>query len=559
GVQIPGSSSATSNPLADINPADIEMLEVLKDASSAAIYGARGANGVVIINTKRGNKNRIKLTYNVDFGLQNLTHPDNIKLMNATQFAERVNQIYTDEGNNPVFGGPNTTLYPPEYFPAPSQLGEGTDWIDAMTVRNAPVQNHQISISGGGENHNVYLSLNYFDQQGILITGGFKRYSIRVNTDHTLNKWFKAGNSLMVSNTNLLGNNETGNSDGIVRQSFLYAPTIPIYKEDGTFAGPPTAFYPPRRNPYASWTSTERNNKVLRVLGNIYGEIQPLKELSYKSSLSVDLNYHNSNRFTPTYNEGITNSNVSEVASSQGNFYSWIWNNVITFNKQFEKHHISALTGNEAIHSKSDDLSGSASYTDNAIKIVKLTGSQTANFSESLSEYALISYFGNLSYNYDEKYYLEGNVRRDGSSRFGLNTRWGVFPSGSAAWRISKESFFPKNLVDDLKIRGSYGEVGNDKIGNFAYIAPVSTTLYALSGLNSDFKIGSVIEELANANLKWETSRQFNVGLDMTLIASKMTIAADYFKTDVSDMLLGVAVPAIAGSASSITSNAGSL
>lgn len=560
GVQIPGSSSATSNPLASINTSDIESLEVLKDASSAAIYGARGANGVVIITTNRGKKEKMKLTYSTDFGIQNFAK-NNVEFLNAQQFAERANKMYADAGKPVPFGGTDTNTYPVAYFPSPSQLGEGTNWMDEMTVKNAPVQNHQIAISGGNENHNIYLSLNYFDQDGILLTSGFKRYSIRLNTDNILNKWLTVGNSLSVSNTDLIGNSDIASPGGEsnISQMYRYAPTIPVYNADGSFAGPPTNFYGPSRNPYAAWATTERSTKNLNVLGNFYAKVQLMKELSFKSSVSVDLGHENFSQYIPIYYEGIVTSGVTSVSYNTGKAYTWIWNNVLTFDKQVKKHHVSALAGTEAIRSKYNDLTSSAAFTDNSIKIVKATGATTSNFSQFLSAYSLVSYFGNLSYNYDQKYYLEGNIRRDGSSRFGINTRWGLFPSGSVAWRISKESFFPKTTVDDLKFRASYGMVGNDKIGNFRYIVPLSTTLYSLSGKNSDFAIGQMINNLANPGLKWETSKQFNVGLDMTLLDNKMTFSADYFKTDVSDMLLGLTVPDITGTPGSITTNAGSL
>jgi TonB-linked SusC/RagA family outer membrane protein len=239
---------------------------------------------------------------------------------------------------------------------------------------------------------------------------------------------------------------------------------------------------------------------------------------------------------------------------------------VLTWDKLTGKHHFTALAGTEAIEAKSDGLNATSAYLDDAIKVVRIAGSEQSNLEQGLSSYSLLSYFGNFSYNYDQKYYLEGNIRRDGSSRFGENSKWGVFPSFSVAWRLSKELFFPKNLADDLKLRLSYGEVGNDKIGNFSYIAPIGTVLYSMSNTNGSFETGAAINSLANPDLKWEISKQFNIGIDMLFLDNKLNIVADYFETKVEDMLLGLSIPAITGitnprsiNNASVIANAGSL
>jgi TonB-linked SusC/RagA family outer membrane protein len=568
GIQMVGGTTDTYNSLAMINPNDIESLEVLKDASAAAIYGARGANGVVIITTKRGIVGKPQVSYSGSFGIQNLINPNNFGVLNAKEYAEVVNATVMADGLGAIFGGTNTVQYPPEYFPAPSSLGAGTDWIDEITNKNAPTQEHQLSVSGGNENHKYYLSLNYLNESGIIINTSFKRYSIRLNTDNTINKLLKVGNSLFLTNSssNLIVANRSDEGGNFLR-ALMYAPTIPVYKTDGTFAGPPTSFYGPARNPVADILSPDIDNSRTNIAGNIYGELSILKGLSFKTTLSISLSLDTRATFTPTYSEGIVSKATTSVGTGADRGSGWRWSNVLSYSRDFGKHHLSSLIGTEANEGKSNSLSGSATYTDNSIRIVSSSGSKTYSFNQALSSSSMISYFGNLSYNFDNKYFIEGNIRRDGSSKFGKNSRWGTFPSFSAAWRISQESFFPKEIINELKLRSSYGLIGNDKIGDFAYIAGLKNVFYAFGGNNGSFSNGIAINGLANPDLKWETSAQMNVGLDLGMLKNKLSFTGEYFQTKVTDMLLGLPIPAVTGINAStytidlarIISNAGSL
>jgi TonB-linked SusC/RagA family outer membrane protein len=568
GIQMVGGTTDTYNALTMINPNDIESLEVLKDASAAAIYGARAANGVVIITTKRGVAGKPQVSYSGSFGIQNLINPNNFGVLNAKEYAEMVNATVMADGQGAIFGGTNTVQYPVEYFPAPNTLGAGTDWLDEITNSNAPTMEHQFSVSGGNADHKYYLSLNYLNESGIIINTSFKRYSVRLNTDNTINKALKVGNSLFVSNSssNLIIGNRT-DEGGNFLTALMYSPTIPIYKADGTYAGPPTAFFPPSRNPVAGILDPDINNGRTNIAGNVYGDLSILKGLSFRTTLSISVSLDTRDTFTPTYSENIVSKSTTSVGTGSDRGSGWRWSNVLTYNTDLDKHHISTLIGTEASEGKSNSMSGSATYTDNAIRIVSSAGSKTYSFSQSLSSSSMVSYFGNLSYNYDNKYYLEGNIRRDGSSKFGINSRWGTFPSFSAAWRISQESFFPKEIINEMKLRGSYGIVGNDKIGDFAYIAGLKNIFYAFGGNNGSFSNGLAIDALANPDLKWETSAQMNIGFDIALLENKLTFTGEYFETKVRDMLLGLPIPAVTGinastytiDLSKIISNAGSL
>ncbi len=548
GIQISGSATDTFNPLANFNPNDIESVEVLKDVSSSAIYGARAANGVVLITTKRGKDSTPEISYTASFGVQNLTNPNNFEVLNGREYAEWVNKLETLDGKSAIFGGTNTSVYPAKYFPAPAQIGKGTNWLDLISRSNSPVHEHQLSINGGNEKHKYYLSASYYDQDGIIKSTSFKRYSIRLNTDNTLNKWLKVGNSFSVSHSKQMGIDVNRTMGGSVIAASLYTPpTINATNEDGSTAGPITAFYKPERTPYSVLTNDYNEDRRTDLMGNIYADIQLFDGLSFRSNISATMNFTSDEDFTPLYQEGITQSSVTQNIYTTTSGSEWLWNNVFTYDKMFGKHHLTALGGMEATESKSNRFNGNSAFNENKIRVVRSLGATTSSFALTMTSASLISYFGNISYNFDQKYYLEGNIRRDGSSQFGLNSRWGTFPSFSVAWRISKENFFSFSWLDDLKIRASYGEVGNNKVGNFAYIAPLQTVRYSMSGNDNQYNTGTVIGSLANPDLKWETSKQKNIGMDATLFNNKLTLAVDYFQTDVEDMLLGLLVPAFTG------------
>ena len=569
GVQVVGDQSENYNPLTALNPNDIESMEVLKDASSAAIYGARGANGVVIITTKRGDGDgKAKLSFSGTFGVQNLLNAGNFDVLNASEFAQVVNVTSLAGGGKQIFGGPDTGQYPPEYFPSPSALGAGTSHLNEI-FQTAPMQEYQLAVQGGKPKSTYYFSMNYLNQEGIVKTTSFDRVTARFNSDSEIFDFLKIGNSFGLSysnSTEIQGSSRT-DEGGTIGRSLTIAPTIPIFNNDGTYAGPPTAFYPPERTPYALLHDTDRGTTRTGFTGNVYAQINIIKGLSFKTSLGFGLNNSKGEYFSPTYSEGIVSSNVTNVSENYSEGRSYQWSNVLSYNTSLGKNNITALAGFESLESVFSNIIGKATYKDNAIRIVSSTGSLTSNINQYKGSSSMLSYFGNAGYNYDSKYYIEGNIRRDGSSRFGENNRWGIFPSASAAWRISEEGFFNLSFIDDFKLRGSYGEVGNDKIGDFSYIAGIKNVVYAFGGNNGSFSNGQAIDALGNPDLKWETSKQTNFGIDLTMFDGKWTVAAEYFKTDVEDMLLGVPVPATSGISNStyeiflatVTANAGSL
>ena len=552
--------------LQGINPDEIESIEILKDASSAAIYGARGANGVVLITTKRGKAGKMKVTYNGSIGFQNMINSGNAELLNAREYAEVQNTMYRNDGLPEPFGGdPNM---PADLFPPPSKLGEGTDWLDVMFRSNAPIHDHLLSFSGGSENHTAYVSISYFNQDGIGIESGMSKLNFRVNTDHKIKKWLKIGNSTSFGNREVDGQDWTDHKWGQFYGTVLTPPTIPVFNEDGTLAGPEHPFYGPARTPYAKVISSDPVNKSFGLSNSIYADFQIWKFLDFRTNFNN--NYYSSastNYTNDIYDEGIVADNRVKVKANNSYSTGWTWSNVLKFNNSFGSHNVHALAGYERRYSMWNSISGYSEYLDPSYRIVSSGPAELSTLNQYRGEESMVSYFASASYNFKERYYFTGNIRHDGSSRFGENNRFGTFPSFSVAWRLSNESFFPENdIVTDIKLRGSWGQVGNDKIGNYKYIAPMANVFYTFSGQNGDFESGLVTSGLANTDLKWETSTQTNFGIDLMMFKSKLRLTADYFVTDVSDMLLGKTIPVTAGIASlswgryvSVITNVGAL
>ncbi len=556
--------------ISSINSNDIESIEILKDASSAAIYGARGANGVVLVTTKGGGKNGVTVGYNGSFGWQNIINIGDVNLLNGQQFAEVYNQGFINDNRERPYGGKLTFLYPREFFPDPSELGAGTNWWDVMTVNNAPVQEHSISIGGGNEKQKMYSSFSYYDQVGNVVNTGFSRYSFRINSDHKVTDWLTAGNNTSISWSTTEGMGENGRFAD-VWSALVYNPLIDLYKEDGSFAGPPHPHYGKSRNPYAISENTNKISKDARIENNIYLGITLFKDLTFKSNLAFRMLSGSGDSFyNGIFEEGIAKGSNTSVAYDITKNFNYQWSNILNYSKEIKGHKISVLGGYEVQYFENEIMSGGATYVDPTLKIVNTNLSEIAQARNIKISGSMISYFGSLNYNYNDKYYITGNIRRDGSSKFGANTRFGVFPSVSGAWRVSGENFFPETVISDLKLRASFGEVGNDKIGDFKYIAPLREAKYAMSGANGAYQIGNIYAEAANPDLRWEFSKQTNFGIDLGMFENRLNVTADYFVTYVEDMLLGIKIPTVTGIAGisrtapnpnykSIVTNAGAL
>lgn len=519
------------NPLSTINPNDIVSVEVLKDASATAIYGARAANGVVLITTKRGKAGEAKISYNGYYANQSL--PNKLEMMTLPDYASYQVQIANDLDRQVD-----------QRYLDPSLLGAGTDWQDEV-FRDAGMQSHQLSISGGNENTKYAVSGGYFQQDGIIIGSNFDRITTRVNLDNRVNSWFKAGASLAYANTNeRITLNDGG--DGVIMQALLMPPDVAVRGFDGEYAGPSSNTAGISFNPVGS--ALLRNNTLdrQRLMANIYGEVDLFKGLSFRSEIGFDDNHSLNKAFHPTFTWGALQNNENQLRQREENSFFWIWKNYLTYDVDLgERHGLTALLGAEAQKSSWEGSQVTKKqFSSNDIQVLSEGNDITSRTSGWKDAASLASYFGRFNYSFDDKYLLTLTMRADGSSKFGPNNKWGYFPSGSLAWRVSKEEFLKSaDFIYDMKLRAGYGEVGNEAIANYLYGASLLT-------VNTPFGTGYRMEKISNPDLKWEATRQFNAGLDLALFEGRIDFTIDFYQKQTSDMLLQLSIPSYLGGTS---------
>lgn len=546
GVQRDPGNDENSNPLANINPNDIESIDILKDAASTAIYGARAANGVVLITTKRGSAGKAQISYSSYYGIQGPTR----KIpppMNAAQFGENMNRAFTAAGQEAP-------------FPNLQSLGEGTDWMAAGT-QQGKVMDHQLSISGGSAKSRYYISTNYFKNDGIMLKTYFERMSLRINTDNQVAKNIKVGNSLMLSRVNQR-NNGAGNRTfihGAFTSLYQTNPTQSIYNEDGSYAGPTDVRMERTGNSIADRLRVTQENESYDLIANLYAEYEPVKNLRFRTSFSTNLVFGNQYSFNPIWEYGLVNSaGLSSVSAGSSTSRQWIFENTLSYTKSFGKHNLSALLGTTALDLSFRSASQSGSYDTDAFTEIDTQSMIASNSSTNSSQESLASVFGRVIYDFSDKYLLTMNIRRDGSSKFGPNRKFGAFPSVSAGWRISEEGFFPKGgLVDNLKLRAGWGQVGSDAIGNFRYLARVQSGYnYAFGNRTGITSLGAALGDLGNPDIKWETVTEYNIALEASLLNGAINFSAEYFDRTRTDMLLTLDLPGVSG-LRTVTQNTG--
>lgn len=529
-------SGTPTNPLASINPSDIESIDVLKDASATAIYGSRGANGVVIITTKKGKAERSNVTYEASFGTQ--TIQSKIDVLGAKDFAVLRNEALFDSN-------PNAGKYQYLSQAQIDVLGEGTNWQNSA-FRTAPQQNHQLAVSGGSEKVQYLISGNYFDQRGIIRNTDFSRLGFRANVDA------KPGDKFKVS-ANLTASKSDANvaPSGIIGSLLIMPPTATIYEPDGTYTlrNPFENIF---ANPIATINETLNKSTINRLLGTTFGEYSLTKDLKLKVLLGVDVNNQKEKYYVPsTIYEGVGVGGSAELGAV--NYYSWLNENTLNYSKSIGKHNFDGLIGftqQEAIHESlragaqqfvSDDLTYSSIQSGSTL---------VRPYSDTYS-WVLHSYLARVNYNYNNLYYLTASLRRDGSSRFGKNNKWGNFPSLAASWKVSNESFFKPllNTINDLKVRASFGTTGNLEIGQYQSLS----TLYSLNYIfGSNIVTGFSPNRIPNENLGWETTYQYDGGLDIGFFNSRILASLDIYYKKTTDLLLNVEIPWTTGYASSL-------
>ncbi|MFT3936198.1 MAG: TonB-dependent receptor [Chitinophagaceae bacterium] len=551
GIQISNGGAVTDvSPLSSINPNDIESVDILKDASATAIYGARGANGVVLITTKRGKSGATRVQLDTYQGIQNITKK--LKMLDASQFAKLEKDIY------------NSAIYTD-----PASLGKGTDWQDII-YRQAKIQNYQAAVSGGSDKTVFSLSGNYFNQDGIIIKSNFNRYSLRATLDHTISDHFKVGTSILGSyttNTNIpTGINSIDGpvvTQGIVGAALGAPPTLVPYKADGSiypFADQFNGRYREVANP-AGLAQILNRNTIKRTLANLYAEAKIIDGLTYRASFNADVSNTLNDYYSPLYILGKAEVNANSGSGSKGNVNttSWLHESILTYNRSFGEHSLK-FTGVYAIQSNlynANSISASG-FPNDATTNEALGLAVNRTVSSSRTKDALNSYMGRINYGFANKYFLDITARRDGASKFGENHKWGFFPAVAGAWRIIEEKFMKSSKIfSDLKLRASYGITGNA-----AAIGPYQSLALETSGSNYQFNhiytVGISPSGIPNSDLRWEKSIQTNIGLDIGLLQNRLNLVVDYYNKKTQDLLFVKNLPLSSGYAS-VTGNFASI
>lgn len=520
-----------------LNTEDVETVDVLKDASATAIYGSRGANGVVLVTTKKGKAGDGKISFSANWGVQSAT--DIPEMLNASQFASLHNEMIANY-NQSVSEA--SRLKQREDFADPTAWGKGTDWLDEL-FRTAWMQNYTLSYSGGNEKSNYYVSGGVFDQDGIVLDTSYRRYTFQFNSESKLRSWLKFGNNVTLSHDL----KKQGSYD--IRETMAALPSQPVYNDDGSYSGPgePAYQYGDIRNPLGRATVNREETRGYNVLGNLYAEIKLFDKLTFKTLGGIDFKFWDKHNFSPRYDWKPIPQRDSYLYEESNKSFTYLWDNTLTYTGTFnDLHHLTVLLGssaqNNVYNRMNASVQGFLSDSNNQLA----NGLKDPTVGGTRNDWAILSFFGRVNYNLAEKYLFTATVRRDGSSRFSASNRWGTFPSFSAAWRLSEEAFYRKNKwVSDIKIRLGYGETGNqDGIDNYAYFTKLKTGQYVFNGTPVSTLYPLI---MPNPDVKWETVKQWNAGIDVSLIDQRISLTLDAYLKNTSDMLVPMSVPITTG------------
>ena len=554
GFALSSTSSQISNPLNTIPPQDVQSVAILKDASATAIYGSRGANGVIIITTKKGTSGKTQVQISVNTGYQILPTRADPNLLNAEEFARFKKQSYSDQILADT-GREATIEEIPEVYRNPEQYGEGTDWFDVIT-HAAPVYDINFSLSGGNESLRTYMSAGYLNQDGVVVSTGYERYSLRFNVDVNLSEKLKLGVNLAPTFSKRGGNTAGGGGrgGGGFGDAVVASPIPPVFNEDGTYNAMiqehPSIF--PYPNPLMSLRETKDESESMRILASAFAEYEIFDNLKLKSSFNVDWQDERRDYFRPsTLGRLFQFPPTIPVSFYQRDSYlNWLNENNLTYENTIGDHSINALLGFsiQEEKSRSADFQGD-DYPDDDVQTFNAAARITG--ATSIEEWSLISYLARINYSFRNKYLLTATIRRDGSSRFGPDNRWGNFPSVALGWNVSKEPFLQNanDWLNDLKVRASYGKSGNFQIGNYTYRSNVASNNYILGG---QLVGGKTMTSLANPNLGWEKMNEINLGLDIGLWKNRLTLSADFYKRNTESLLLQTELPGSSGFTSAI-------
>lgn len=563
-----------------LNPADIASIEVLKDAASGAVYGARAANGVVLVTTKQGKEGKTKVTYDFSYGWQSVAKKRNV--LNASEYAMMMNEGSINSGVAPIYTNP-------------ASYGAGTDWQEEVFNNNAPVMNHQVSVSGGSSRVNYLFSVGYYDQEGII--GGnfdrsdYQRFTLRSNVGATLfdmsekrswlNKatiqtnlaytriksrgietnstWGSPLGSALAMSPILTPYLEKGSAEEAAQLDYLkdQAAYVPMYGPDGRLVMVPTAFgnFQEMSNPIANLSLPGNKNWSHKFVGNFTGDLQIWDNLHYRISYGADLSFWGYDGYTPIYylRDGGYSDHSSTTSTSERGLV-WQIENLLSYDKTIGDHSFNIILGQSAKESSGYYLGGSRNHIINydrpwidASTGLAADGDMSA-WGAPQAKSRLASYFARASYDFDARYMIQFTIRRDGSSRFGANNHWATFPSVSAGWNIMNEKFMEKaDWLNNFKLRASWGKNGNENIGNFQYVALTSTNNNAIFGNPGSIAVGTKPSQLANPDLRWEESNQTDVGIDLGFLSNRITFTADWFLKNTEGMLMRMSLPQYVG------------
>lgn len=511
-----------------VNPQDVESIEILKDASATAIYGNRGANGVVIITTKRGKAGeKAIIQFSSYYGTQQLTKK--IPLANAVEYAQLYNELPLADA-----------------FPDPASLGAGIDWQDII-FRDAPIANVQLSASGGSDKFLYNVSAGYFDQTGILEESRYDRVNLRVNNEYRLNPFVKLGTNLTFNSVN------AQNPPGVIGAALRMPPVFAERDSLGNFSDP-TDFGTAIANPAADLFYKNRNtSKGNRLVGTVFADITFLKNFTFRSNFGLDQAYVNTKYYEPKFEVSVSQRNAEDRLSI-GSFQrrTWLWENTLTYNQVWDNHRLNVLGGYTS-QEFGDEATGAsrAQFGSGQDELLYLSyGNDTTqlNYGEA-SQWAMISYLFRVNYSLFDRYLFTASMRADGSSRFAPENRWGYFPSFALGWNIAEEYFMTRQRVfDRLKLRASWGIVGNEKTQLYPSLGAIQGGLYGIFGTDESLNQGATLIRLSNANVRWESARQTDVGLEIGLLKGRLTAEIDWYNRNTFDILAELPIPNYVGS-----------
>lgn len=546
-----------------LNSSDVESVQVLKDAASASIYGAKAANGVIIITTKSAEKGKVKVDFNSQLSLQ--TFNSGLDMLNTQQWGEVYWKAYQNDGIKPqhdLYGSGDSPVIPDFIDEAQTIPSANTNWADEV-YETALLQSYNLTVSKGSENGSSTFSFNYFDQDGLIKYTNFTRYNARVNSNYNyLNNRLRIGENINISNWD-----QILKPGGIEELTIAQHPIIPVYDINGGYAGP-TQGIGDKPNPIRLLDQQKQNrDNQWRIFGNIFAEVEPLENLVLRSDFGLNYRSGFLSNFEPRWSEGDRTVDKNSLTTESNYTREWLWSNTLNYNFSLNNHSFTALAGMEAKEEIGEWLSGRREdFLIEAPDYRYLDaggGSQTNGGNATRT--SMSSYFGKLDYSFNSRYLLSGTVRRDASSRFGKNDNSAVFPAVSAGWRISEESFLANvSLIDDLKLRASWGKNGNDLLDNEAtftkYVTNLNKAGYDVAGINTGVIYNGIIKQwTGNPNIKWEVTTQTNFGIDLVMLNNRLLVTLDYYLKDTEDMLINRPYIAIIGEGGDMAYNGASM